>query len=362
MKHAIRTISLAISVLAVSAPVLAGDISWIFQDTEIDPGPGAGAAMRGGYVWPVVFGQNKAGLLLPTGWHEVPIDLGESPRAISSPTGDVAAWSGGDAVVLSATGVTQLTADALAYDKQGRLWKVERDDQTGYLRAGFLGSGGWSYLPDITEYASGLVSIAVAVSGEVGVVTSQSGQMYYHHYSALLGSWTRSESLTDFGAPWLPDPSLVFDSRSIPHILGQDDAKTAHAYRYDVVFGQWRAATLPFGTFVDGDILPLAAASDGTVGTAFVSGDELYYAYRELDGLGWSAVQLPTGGPLPTSGPMPAQASAGLAYDYNGIPVIAYVAAGTNNIWLAYDPVQVPEPATAGLLALGGIALLRRRR
>jgi hypothetical protein len=50
----------------------------------------------------------------------------------------------------------------------------------------------------------------------------------------------------------------------------------------------------------------------------------------------------------------------GLAFDFEGNPVISYDNYG--ELWIAYDPVVVPEPATITMLLIGGCLALRRRK
>ncbi len=349
-----RGICVLAALALLVAPAAAGNFSWIFQETEQFSGASALAlAMRGGNVWPVVFSPYESAALLPTGW----ADMGSMyfneapPAAVSSPTGEVAAWSTivgstGNAVVSTPTGWSAFSADALAFDSEGRLWKAV--DQT----VSYLDGGAWHALPGIPEYRS-ICGLAVASNGEVGAITAD-GPLYYYHYGPCTG-WTRSEDLNTDGPQLTEAPSLVFDGQNIPHIVGASWDGDAVALDFDIRSGEWQHTYL--GN-VDSTRLAVKASGD-IVGTAFVADHQLYHAYLD-DGI-WSTVPLPTGGGTSASGPAPDTGSVGFEYDADGVPVIAYAASG--EMILAYDP-PVPEPTTLALLGLGGLgglAVLRRR-
>ena len=219
---------------------------------------------------------------------------------------------------------------------------------------GYRDSSGWHSLPSIDGYPP-LRAIAVASNGEVGAIN----ESQYYHYSALAGGWTGPQ---DFGAPempgWIENAVLAFDNHDIPHIVGRYDeggGVVGVAFDFDIRTGKWVMSNLPLSDNVNG-ILPIASDGQGTVGTAYVSNGQLIYA-RNVDNSGWEAFVLPTGG---GEIPIPSPTGVGLAYDYEGIPVIAYSA--NQSLWLAYDPVVVPEPLTVTMLAIGGLVLCRRRR
>ena len=341
-------------------------LSWVFQDTMV-PSNGMGLAlgMRGGYVWPVIFSGERAAISLPTGWQEVKLGLGlgepyEFAGVASSPTGEVAAWSrnfgpgGGRGVVSGPAGWEYMPADAMAFDSQGNLWKAIFGEMPGDQQIGYRDSSGWHSLPSIDGYPP-LRAIAVASNGEVGAIN----ESQYYHYSALAGGWTGPQ---DFGAPempgWIENAVLAFDNHDIPHIVGRYDeggGVVGVAFDFDIRTGKWVMSNLPLSDNVNG-ILPIASDGQGTVGTAYVSNGQLIYA-RNVDNSGWEAFVLPTGG---GEIPIPSPTGVGLAYDYEGIPVIAYSA--NQSLWLAYDPVVVPEPLTVTMLAIGGLVLCRRRR
>lgn len=360
--HKHQLLVVVVALLVVGGTAAAGQISWIFQDTGCSQGSGSVAlGMRGDHTWPVIFSDDNALVLLPTGWQNSNGgSVGPIPRAISSLTGEVAAWDCGTGVVSGPNGWESITADAMAFDNQGRLWKavggvISRRD-----------NGAWHPLPSLGGVFSQPPSIAVAGNGDVGAVTLNGEQMYYHQYSPLTGGWTTSENLNVDGEPHINlDPMLTFDSRDIPHIVGIDG-------NMGVVFdcnarAKWVSSLLPHANDVWG-VLPIASSGKvdeedtvDTVGTAYVSNGKLYYASNKNNG-DWTAVELPTDGSNPPdSGPAPYEGrGVGLAYDYNGFPIIAYC--GDSHVWMAYDPPAVPEPVTMTLLALGSIALLRKRR
>jgi hypothetical protein len=49
----------------------------------------------------------------------------------------------------------------------------------------------------------------------------------------------------------------------------------------------------------------------------------------------------------------------GLAFDYENNPVISFTDQA-GNLAIAYDPVEIPEPVTMAIFALG-FALIRRK-
>ena len=352
----IRTIlaRLVFVLLVIPGVASAGGFSWTFQNTSIsNNGSSVALGMRGGDVWPVIFSPEDSVALLPTGWASVGDGLVQNPPlAASSPTGEVAAWSGRAAdprlaVVSSPSGWQTCEADTVTFDDQGRLWRAN-DGRVSYLDA-----GGWNYLPDLPGETSS--KIALAVSGEeVGVVTVMNG-LFYYHYSPLVGSWEQSPNLLSGGTTIGNKPSLVFDDNAVPHILGVASDR-AVAYDFCVQTGQWQSTNLP-GTSDLSVPLPLDHDGAGTVGTAYVSGESLYYAYN-TDNTTWMVTTIPAGADGSSE---PQDFGVGLAYDYEGLPVVAYT--GDNNVmWLAYDPIIVPEPLTAALLAVGGLCAPRRRR
>jgi hypothetical protein len=107
----------------------------------------------------------------------------------------------------------------------------------------------------------------------------------------------------------------------------------------------------------------IAGDSKGGVGAAWVQynqskGAQLMYAYKDGNN-DWYSQVITSSIYNPISGSLFMAQRAGLAFDANDLPVISFVAGG--KIWVAYDPVTVPEPSVMLLLASGGMFVLLSR-
>jgi len=349
-----RRILLSVAVLMLFVSVTwGGEISWTFQDTSIGYMGPVALGMRDGHVWPVVFSGGPIAALYPTGWQVVGENLllGPNVKAASSPTGEVAAVNPGNGIVSGSAGWEFITAEAVAFDGAGRLWTANRFGG-GWVEVSFRDGGRWHSLPAVQQPSNGSLSLAVGTHGEVGLAVSSGGGFDYYHYSSLTGGWTATQNSIS-QIPIDNVTGLAFDAHNIPHIVGVG-AGAAVAYDFDVRTGSWQGSILSASMGLSPDTFMPIAASEEAIGTAFAMNDNLYYSRNE-DSNGWTTSVLPRNPMLPSA----ASDSVGFGYDYQGLPLIAYTAGG--NMWLAYDPISIPEPATMGLLALSGMALIRRR-
>ena len=332
-------------VVLLAGPAMASDYYWSYQNTMMS-GQKTAVAMRNGEAWPVIFSDMKTTTLLPTGWQpmgDMLVGSGDV-RAISSPTGEVAAWNAisGTGVVSSTGGWQSVSAQSLAFDSQGKLWRTV-NDQVSVSQAGV-----WFNLPKM-QASTAINTMAIASTGEVGVAQLIGG-FTYNHYSALTG-WTK---VTPTGLPPISRlGQMVFDNHDVPYVSAVTTDNTGIILHFDVPTASWQCTYVtPSATMQSGATLPLATDGEGNIGTAFVTGNNaLTYFHRISDGQWVSSTLAP---PLGVPG-----SSVGIAYDYEGLPVISYSTG--NSLWLAYDPVAVPEPLSLTLLGLGGLALLRRR-
>lgn len=352
-----------ICAVALADPL--GQFTWTIQDTGFAAGNAThvAAAMRNGLAWPVIIadGGNPPGqaftlfpVLSPSPanshWRNIGSGLFTSStatrlRTASSPDGRVAfvATAGSTSLggrVSSATGGwTGLPVGtvALAFDKDGNLHTAA--ERSISSRAGYAGGA--------------IVDIAVSRQGDVGVVDA-AGK--YWQYSPWVGGWLSAT----FQMPQLgPDTiDLEFDSFGRPHIIGMSSGNQLVAASFSTVSGNWTYTTISTTASYKGPST-LAANDKGTVGFSWIDSISgmLMYSYKD-DVNAWETAGVTSAGFGGTALPVP-----GLAYDYAGLPVISYVfnSSGVSpRIFLAYDPVVVPEPAGMGLV-LAGPMLLRRR-
>lgn len=349
----VRACLTAALLLVVACPAaMASHDSWVFQDTKFTrPSSGLALAMRQ-EAWPVVF-TNDAVSLYPTGWKKTGTNVltGTRTLAVTSPDGDVAAFGNGFAVVSGPSSWQTFPAAAVNFDSQGRLYKAV-GDVISYSEPGI-----WRSLPAMgfgSPGPSDYIAFAVNSIGEVGAVTTTGG-FFYQHYSAYTGGWTKLDlNLTGTtGPPSGTVSSMVFDGQDRPHFIMRQSTVGPYVADYDVRTNAW--SYYPFTVPGPSDTMyTLAFDGKDTIGTAYTYGGMLHLL--EKTGLGpWMDMTLPAS----PYGSVDA-GSVGFAYDYNGMPVIAFSAGG--KLAIAYDPPAVPEPASMGLLILAGGMILRRRR
>jgi hypothetical protein len=144
---------------------------------------------------------------------------------------------------------------------------------------------------------------------------------------------------------------MALTTNDVPYVLYSSDSSLLKYSIYDRHSDSWMTGIL--------DALSasfnfcVAADSSGGIGVAYVANfagqDMLSYAYN--DGSGWTW--------LDRLANADSGQEIGLAFDYENNPVISFVDQ-MGNLSIAYDPVEIPEPATLAVLALG-FALIRRR-
>ncbi len=375
------TLCLLILTVFASSAVGSDDtlLSWNFQQTGFTAYSGAGpqtaVAMRDGRSWPVIFSENaerkvQAYSLYPvknpsitsisTNWFQIGTNLITDTdtgilSAATSPDGRFGAAltiignSNSAAVVGSSlTGFTgaMTGVQAIDFDKDGNLVK-----------------GTLSTLPVIQGVSPGpLVDIAVSALGDVGAVDVS---LRYYQNSPLMGGWGSIDlkQALPTSSPVPQSLDLAIDSLGRPHIVGLQASQALVAYDFDTVSGQWKAQSL--GTGIMGTYgATIAADSKGGVGAAWVrynqsTGAQLMYSYKSGNN-DWSSLVVTSMAYNPTTKYSEALSQiqgVGLAFDANDLPVISFTATN-GGIWLAYDPVAVPEPTVMLLLASGGALVL----
>ena len=337
--------------------------------------------MRDGQTWPVIFstGYNNPGTVdayslypvanpqysppMQTYWHQIGSNLLHSQNtgailsAATSSDGRVGAvvrdrFNNNDlynlAVVGSSSsgfGSTMSGVKAIDFSSTGTLIKGTMNTIPGWLAP------------------STLVDIAVSPMGDLGAIDKGG---YYYQKIAWTGQWGAQTYLDLPDSPSHAD--LAMDSLGRPHVvstLNTGDGPFLVASDFDLINEQWTSQTLntfPVSTYLGATV---AADSLGGVGAAWVENEGTYgalkYAYSDGSG-GWNVSEVTTGvynSLTMNYENLPPDQRVGLAFDANDFPVISFVAEGGygSSIWLAYDPVAVPEPSTL-LLAASGVLML----
>jgi hypothetical protein len=121
--------------------------------------------------------------------------------------------------------------------------------------------------------------------------------------------------------------------------------------------GQWTS------NIIDSTVLSnycTTSDSQGGIGIAYMTNSPGFYTigFNYINGdESWSTESLWTAMTAPS---LDIISSIGLAFDAENNPVISYGAEGS--VWIAYDPLVIPEPATLTLLLLGATGVLRNRK
>ena len=332
----------------------AGGFSWSFQDTGLNGFDDSALAIRNGAVFPVVFTSNgDLGSLYSSGWVDLDIEginLGNTFRASSGVDGRVAAVGsdfGAVVSVLPFTGiatvpdifdpVNQVSERVVAVDfgPDGTLFRASQSTVAG-VAANNFGNG-----------FNGLISdVAVSPNGDVAAVTNAG---FFYEYNTFVGDWLETDlnSLPGGNFGFSGRPSVTYDSLGRAHVLN-DGSNGLVAADFNQQTGVFEVDTIAFGT--DTSFSDIAANDFGVVGTSYIDSGTLFYAYQE--GAGWASVAVDSN--------VDSTDQTGIAFDFEGLPVLSYSTNGA--MYIAYDPIVVPEPGVAAwVLLLAGSALRRDR-
>ncbi len=371
--------------LVCSAPVLATTYSWTLQTISTAPSnpDQVGLGMGRGQVWPaVVFGSNsdvKGSTLTPVGWQETTLGqrVGMSQttiRAGSAPDGRVGAvWVSPNGITLAQTSKTgwettpftvslsgtptvdfaysTLSKPTVAYVEQGQAKISSYDGTTWNAESVAVGT---------TPVNSNLLSTAIDSLDRVGVAYSLGSGVGFVMKDPVLGTWQKYTAPTGQLDPLLQTGtvnhiSLAFGPNDEAGMLLTHYDGYTYAW-FDIRSGTWKAERVIQTGYTQGRFSNLTFDSTGAAAFAYIdsSGSGYNVHYRRRVGLGWQDVVLPARAASYAG-------NASLAFDAEDLPVIAFRSdTSPYNLVLAYDPIVVPEPASALLLALGCIVLRRR--
>lgn len=363
----------------------ANGLFWLFQRTGYTTATSSQTALAMGdsKSWPVVFSlssgstQAQAYALTPvrnpmtnTNWNQIGTNILSGTGMLSAKSsidGRVGAsvttaspfyYQTGSAIVgRRTTGFSTPISNVqgLAFDEAGTLITASVDT--------LAGSG--ISLPTVQ-------SIAASAFGSIGVLTSSNGLLSYYEKTPLTG-WSSAvvTSGTFLGA------DLAIDTIGRPFVtyspwLGGSYGVAASYF--DIMSGQWKSSTFNVPGMSSPVTPTIAADGIGGIGVAWmatVSGsNSLMYAYK--NGVKDWAIHTVTSFSVSSgtsSNTLLSQQRVGLDFDAQDWPVISFLAnsssfGSTADIWIAYDPIVVPEPSAVMLAAVGflGVCYAARRK
>lgn len=367
-------------VLMLSLFLLAGDSAlagrqWYFQRVatpEMQPLTHGSTAvgMRSGHTWPVVVGNEGTAAMVPGGW--IATDSGMpstlSPGfidGVTSHSGQKMLFAGnnGHIKTFGPSGwsntfvASEGYRNSAAFTRNDNPAVLYRSVGNGDIRLAVSQNGQWS------NESLGLMADGYALAydslNQANVILRQGVNLLYGTKGVLTNNEWSFSSIGGITA-YSPLVDLELTAGDVPYAIYANQSGLVYN-TYNIMQGRWESGIIDSQTR---DLFNFTAASDGQggIGVAYythaLNGLALGYAYTNGDGF-WDISLLPTGIPNDVEFTFRTDYGIGLAFDAQNNPVISFSGAGGS--WIAYDPVLVPEPATAMLLLLGG-SLLRRRR
>lgn len=326
--------------------------------------------MRSGDTWPVV-GYSEGGMengvavMIPGGWIDSAGGLdGSYIDAATAPDGTVAfADNEGHIRMLSPYGFTSASYSGEVVGRKASV-AFNNDSIPAVLHNDYgnmelyltMKSGPVWYKSQVTTYGgSGFIysthfALQFDSYNQANIAFVDDGHLRYGVKGVMTGGqWVFSDPMI---APMVSgELDMVLTDSDVPYVAYNTAGSLTGAV-YDVHSDSWVTETLD--TLLNPGNFCIAADGRGGVGIAYVAEfeaqDMLSFIYN--DGItGWSTPQRLT--------PANMNCMVGLAFDAEDNPVISFCD-DAGGLYIAYDPVEVPEPVTLAVLALG-FAFIRRK-
>ncbi len=332
-------------------------------------------AMRTGQTWPTVAygGPGSVDTLTPAGWISSPFTVYGAIDGASAPNGNVGfADELGNINMLTKTGWSNhnLGFQLPSYQKpsiafnQNSQPAVLFGHQYDLTLATFSGNG-WFYSeissPDNHDIQTGSYALAFDSLNQANVAFIEGRRLYYAVKGPLTGNeWIISDPFENNGQ-WnqeIPNASyldMAMTANDIPYVVYQDDRYLKYA-TFDPQTASWTYGQIAQLEFGDPDDPAFTLKADSKGGLGLVYKQEIYgqdgnliFAYNDGTS-GWISEVI---------GQAEWDSDVGLTFDENDFPVVTY-GDREGQLWMAYDPIVVPEPASMAAL-LAGVFFIRKR-
>lgn len=369
--------NLLLSVVLLNSAV--AQRQWNFQRIDDAMGQPIGSgntaiAMRSGSAWPVVATNTAVAAMVPGGWVKAAngfSSLGFLDGA-TSPDGRSIAFAAetGEVLTFSSSGWNRSIASA------GWNWQPSVAF-TNNNNPAILGNGN-NGLTLSVQNGSNWISSSLGVWAErsalaydsynqANVVYTQGGQLMYATKGILTNnSWAFTDSQQSMFLPSNNSPlDLELNSNDVPFVIYNTDLNLIACSSYDRQQGKWNSSLI--GPSSDYNYT-MSSDSLGGIGIAYVTNNmedgQFTIGFSYINGnKSWSTNSIWDGGAFNNTEGLPSlmpEPHIGLAFDEANNPVISFTSG--NGVYIAYDPVIVPEPATAAILLLGGVLIRRIRK
>ena len=352
-------------VLAVSAGVAQAGRVWVHTPVQLNgaanpvTGFKSSLAMRSGDTWPVVSWGNDTethmAAMTPVGWLEGPAMPNSGQMdAVTAPDGRVGiAYKNGLYANLDGGGwglSNYVPSDPAMTDKPSLAFNSDSDAAVLYTNVNLkmARAFGSSWYQEDLGIAAEVAALAFDSHDQTNVAYYDSDYVRFALKGNLTNNqWQFTEVVNAPGTTKIDLAMLGNDQPVITYSVGT----LLYYATYDILNNQWNSSYLDS---VKGPGYTMKADGLGGVGIAYVnSADLVTYAYYD----GSSSWDISSGIASTATGGL------GLAFDAEDLPVISYYNSSDNNyLYLAYDPIVVPEPVSLTLLLMGGIAVARRRK
>lgn len=367
---------IALVLLIFSGITFAANRAWFIRAVEPDGNPitpsHAALALRSNATWPVVATDSGTAAMGVTGWRAGPSGSGTSVTTATSANGRIGfAYTDGNVQFFDQNGWSSSSygGEIDSVDKRapidfssGNLPSVLHSAGDGLTLARY---NGYTWYQDVVKndvveaFQANEVAFAYDSYDQANIAYYNSDSLKFAFKGVTTNHQWQFETI-DTAA--IIDIDLAIDTNDKPWVAYSESGTGISIKTYDPITFSWTNTLVDSSFDTDNtNHFDITADSKGGTGIAYVNtNNELIYRYNNGTGI-WSdeaVIDFETG----TLVQAVKLKDVSLAFDAGDNPVISFGNVDDNEeLYLAYDPIVVPEPATLTCL-LAGLTLIRKRR